>query len=82
MESLLNRSQFQIRKIIPETLQNTELRVYNVLGREVYCLEHKDGPASGLMKMDIDLSGQPAGVYLFRVVTGNTAVSRRIVVIE
>lgn len=47
----------------------SEIQIYNMLGEEVYNASLNHPPAGGQGNNTIDLSNQPNGVYLYRVLT-------------
>lgn len=57
------------------------LRVYDVLGREVATLVNEERPA-GSYTVSFDASGLASGVYLYRLTTGGMLQTRRMVVVR
>ncbi|HTA27499.1 MAG TPA: thiol protease/hemagglutinin PrtT [Bacteroidia bacterium] len=50
---------------IPSNLDNSQLKVYNTIGQEVYSLVVSTG------KYQVNLTNQPTGIYLYRLLNGN-----------
>ncbi|MGB3618079.1 MAG: T9SS type A sorting domain-containing protein [Catalinimonas sp.] len=59
------------------TLDPAEVRVYNVLGKEVAVVRDQGALSSGMMQ--IDLSREPAGTYLVQVVTDSQVVIKKVI---
>lgn len=65
---------------IPST-DNVELKVFNLLGVEISTLLNKQMPA-GRYILEFNADGLPSGIYLYRVVSGKFAVSKKMVLLR
>lgn len=59
----------------------TEVRVFDVLGREVAVL-HSGPAAAGVHQVRFDAAGLPSGIYLCRLISGDAAAVRRMVLMK
>ncbi len=62
-----NNGRFQIA-ISQQLSANSQIEIYNMLGQEVYSNSYQPR-AINHQPINIDLSGEPSGVYLYRVIT-------------
>ena len=65
---------------LPETKEIT-LQVYNILGQKVSTLAQGKHPA-GSHKIEFNASNFSSGVYLYRLETDNTSISRKMVLVK
>lgn len=61
--------------------EHTRLNVYDLLGREVAVLVNEERPA-GSHNVAFDASGLPSGVYLCRLQTGNSALTKKLILLR
>lgn len=59
-----------------------ELKVYNVLGQEVMTLIDNNAMAAGSYNINFNASGLASGTYIYRLVTGDFAVSKKMQLIK
>jgi hypothetical protein len=74
----------EIRFSIPSSAgstQETFLRIYDVLGREIATLVH-EVKQPGSYAVTWDASGLPTGVYLYRLLTGDQVRSRKLLILK
>jgi hypothetical protein len=62
-----NNGRFQIA-ISQQLSANSQIEIYNMLGQEVYSNSYQPIAISHQL-MNIDLSSEPSGIYLYRVIT-------------
>ncbi len=66
-----------IRYSLPEA-SKVSLKVFDVLGREVYTLVEDFQPA-GTYQVSFDAHERPSGVYLYRITAGNFSETKRMI---
>jgi hypothetical protein len=57
------------------------LEIYDILGRKVESIEQPNQPA-GLGQITWDASGEPSGVYFYRLSAGNEQKTGRMVLLK
>ena len=62
-------------KDLQHNLQTASVKVYNVLGEEIYQL-----PSQPVNQLTIDLRGNAKGVYHLQLLSGNTIINKKIVI--
>ena len=66
---------------LPST-QKVSLKVYDMLGREVATLVNNQTISAGSTTVNFDASSLSSGVYIYRLVGGNTVVTRKMTLIK
>ncbi|OIP62680.1 MAG: hypothetical protein AUK34_02975 [Ignavibacteria bacterium CG2_30_36_16] len=61
--------------------QNVELKLFDVLGREVKTLYNNYAP-KGIVVVDFNASGLTSGVYIYRIKAGNFTASKKLILIK
>lgn len=72
-----NNGKFRVEFEV-EGLNNLEVRVTCLLGEVLY--SNNPGNVSGIYRQDLDLSDQPAGVYILQITTEEGSVNRKVTV--
>ncbi|MBK6766009.1 MAG: T9SS type A sorting domain-containing protein [bacterium] len=71
----------QIRFDVAETALTT-LRVYNVLGQEIIAPISGQRVEAGQHIVNVDMSGLPSGVYLYRLESGSFVETKKMVLMK
>ncbi|WP_020404892.1 PKD domain-containing protein [Gracilimonas tropica] len=66
---------------VPETAEVT-LEVFNVLGRKVATLIHRKNKQAGRYTVQFNASDLSSGLYLYRLKTGNTVITKKLTLIK
>ena len=69
-----------IRFQLPES-EKVELKIYDMLGREVKTLYNKIAPA-GIVDVDFNADNLASGVYIYRIKAGNYIASKKLMLIK
>ncbi|MEQ8524584.1 T9SS type A sorting domain-containing protein [Gracilimonas sp.] len=71
----------QISFTLPQAQQVT-LKVYDMLGREVATLANREMFSSGMSTLNFNASNLSSGLYIYRLTSGNVAVTRKMTLIK
>jgi len=71
----------QISFTLPQAQQVT-LKVYDMLGREVATLANRKMFSSGMSTLNFNASNLSSGLYIYRLTSGNVAVTRKMTLIK
>ncbi len=71
----------QISFTLPKAQQVT-LKVYDMLGREVATLANRENFAAGSNSLSFDASNLSSGIYIYRLTSGNVALTRKMSLIK
>jgi endonuclease/exonuclease/phosphatase family metal-dependent hydrolase len=72
---------FSVPTLTGGNLQQTILKVYDILGNEVKLLLDR-GLSGGTYKINFDLEDLSSGVYIYRLVSGNFSSSKKMIVLK
>lgn len=72
-----SNGKFTLKFTTPEE-GNTDIKIYNINGTEVYSESLKN--FNGTYEKEIDISGEKSGTYFLKVAQGNNIMSRKIVI--
>jgi len=70
----------KIKFVIPEE-SFVELKIYNVLGKEVRTLINDERPA-GYYEVNFDAQGLPSGVYLYKMKAGSFSDTKKMILLK
>lgn len=59
-----------------------DLRVYNLLGQEVAVLIEKEIKSAGNYSLNFNAEGLPSGTYIYRLISGNDIVTRKMILLR
>ncbi len=65
---------------LPEA-QHTTLKIYNVLGKEIMTVVNKN-LAEGYHSVDVNMSNEPSGVYLYSLSAGNFRETKKLLLLK
>lgn len=71
----------QISFTLPKAQQVT-LKVYDMLGREVTTLANREMFSSGLNTLNFNAGNLSSGLYIYRLTSGNVAITRKMTLIK
>ncbi|MCP9292155.1 MULTISPECIES: T9SS type A sorting domain-containing protein [Gracilimonas] len=71
----------QISFTLPKAQQVT-LKVYDMLGREVATLANREMFSSGMNTLNFNASNLSSGLYIYRLTSGNVAITRKMTLIK
>lgn len=58
-----------------------QLKLFNIVGEEIKLLVNEEKPA-GIHSVSVDLSDLPTGVYIYKIIAGSFAESRKLILIK
>ncbi|MCP5064682.1 MAG: T9SS type A sorting domain-containing protein, partial [Ignavibacteriae bacterium] len=59
-----------------------DLRIYDILGREVRALVNNEDLKAGTYSYNFDASALASGTYIYRLTTGNNVVSKKMLLLK
>jgi hypothetical protein len=71
----------QISFSLPQAQQIT-LKVYDMLGREVATLANRENFSAGMNTVNFNASNLSSGIYIYRLTSGNTSITRKMTLVK